>query len=176
MIKNYFKIAARSIGKEGVFSGINVLGLSVALSAFLVIYVLVHFHLSFEKFEKDGDRIYRVVSNYTFNGEKYHTSGILSPLGRAIRKDLAGIEEAAPFRIWDRDLKIAIPSANQKARVIFKNQKDFIFADLSYFHFLGYQWLAGSPATALNQPYQLVGGQECACCGGGGGFQPAVFS
>jgi ABC-type antimicrobial peptide transport system permease subunit len=156
MIKNYFKIAARSIGKEGVFSGINVLGLSVALSAFLVIYVLVHFHLSFEKFEKDGDRIYRVVSNSTFNGEKSYTSGILSPLGRAIRKDLAGVEEAAPFRIWDRDLKISIPSGGQKDPVVFKKQKDFIFADLPYFHFIGYQWLAGSPATALNQPYQLV--------------------
>jgi len=148
--------AFRSIRKDGIFSIINVLGLSIALSAVLVIYVLVHFNLSFDKFEKDGDRIYRVVSDYTFSGENSYTSGILSPLGRAIGKDLAGIEQAAPFRLWDRDLKISLPAAGRKDPIIFKNQKDFIFAGLSYFHLIGYQWLAGSPATAFNQPYQVV--------------------
>ncbi|MDR3712635.1 MAG: ABC transporter permease [Puia sp.] len=156
MLKNYFVLAGRNFKANKVFTGINVLGLSVALSTVLVIYVLVHFHHHFDKFEKDGDRIYRVVSNFTNSGETYHSSGILSPLGRAIRTDLAGIEEAAPFRLWDRDLKISIPSGGQKDPVVFKKQKSFIFADLSFFHFLGYQWLAGVPATALNQPYQLV--------------------
>ena len=156
MEKDYFKGAFRSIRKEGIFSVINVLGLSVALSAVLVIYVLVHFNLRFDTFEKDSDRIYRLVFNTTNAGEKYYSSGVLSPLARAVRTDLAGIEEAAPFRIWDRDLKISIPSGDQKDPVVFKKQKDFIFADPSYFHFLGYQWVAGSPATALSQPYHVV--------------------
>jgi hypothetical protein len=52
-----------------------VLGLAIGISASLVIYLLVNYHFSFDKFEKDADRIYRVVSNFTFSGEVYRNSG-----------------------------------------------------------------------------------------------------
>ncbi len=62
MIKNHFIIATRALRKNKVFSAINILGLSIGISASLVIYLLVNYHFTFDKFEKDNDRIYRVVS------------------------------------------------------------------------------------------------------------------
>lgn len=64
MLKNYLTIAIRTLLKSKVFSGINILGLSIGISASLEIYLLVNYHFTFDKFEKDNERIYRVVSNF----------------------------------------------------------------------------------------------------------------
>ncbi|WP_295798809.1 hypothetical protein [Mucilaginibacter sp.] len=64
MIKNYFKIAFRSFRQHKLFTLINVVGLSIGISTALVIYLIVNYDYTFDKFHKDGDRIYRVVSNY----------------------------------------------------------------------------------------------------------------
>jgi hypothetical protein len=79
MIKNYFRIAFRTLWKNKVFSVINILGLSIGISASLVIYLLADYHFSFDRFEKDRDRIYRVTSNFSFSGEEYKNSGVTFP-------------------------------------------------------------------------------------------------
>ena len=52
MIKNYFKIAFRNFQRNKIFSIINVFGLSIGISAALVIFLIVHYEFSFDKFEK----------------------------------------------------------------------------------------------------------------------------
>ena len=59
MIKNYLKIAFRGFWKHKLFTLINIIGLSIGISAALVIYLIVHFDFTFDKFHKDGDRTYR---------------------------------------------------------------------------------------------------------------------
>ncbi len=153
MIKNYFKTAFRNLRRNKIFSLINVLGLAIGISASLVIYLLVSYHFTFDKFEKDNDRIYRVVSNFVFSGEVYRNSGVTSPLGPAVKKELTGLDAAVPFRTAD-DVKASIPSA--KDPLIFKHQKNIVFVNEDYMNLLGYKWLAGSPKTSLSQPYQTV--------------------
>lgn len=155
MYRNYFIIALRSFWKSKVFSAINILGLAIGISASLVIYLLVSYHFSFDKFEKDGDRIYRVVSDFNFSGEEYHNSGVRSPMGKAIEKEVTGISLVVPFRTWQEDTKVTVNVANNQP-ALFKKQQDVIFADEKYFDLIGYQWIAGSPKTALVQPYQTV--------------------
>ena len=69
MIKNYIKIAFRNFWRHKLFTLINVIGLSIGISAAIVIYLIVHFDLNFDKFEPGGHRVYRVVTNFTFSGE-----------------------------------------------------------------------------------------------------------
>ncbi len=57
MFKNYFKIAFRGFWRHKLFTMINIFGLSIGVSAALVIYLMVHYDLTFDKFHKDGDRI-----------------------------------------------------------------------------------------------------------------------
>src|SRR5689334_24102930 len=101
MFKNYFIIAVRTLLKNKVFSVINILGLAIGISASLVIYLLVDYHFSFDKFEKDRDRIYRVTSNFIFSGESFKNAGVTSPMPAAIKKDLTGFEAVVPFRTTD---------------------------------------------------------------------------
>ena len=60
MIKNYFKVAWRNIWKHKVFSGINIIGLAVGMTAFLMILMYVRFELSYDNFHAKADQVYRL--------------------------------------------------------------------------------------------------------------------
>jgi putative ABC transport system permease protein len=156
MVKNYFKIAVRALSKSKVVAAINIMGLAIGISASLVIYLLVNYHFSFDKFEKDGDRIYRVTSNFDFSGETYQNSGVCNPMAKAVSKEVTGIDAVVSFRTFNGDGKVSIPMAGKDAPVVFKNQKNIVFADSNYFNLIGYNWLAGSAKTSLNHPNQIV--------------------
>ena len=155
MIKNYFRNAIRVFGKNKAFSLINISGLSIGISSALVIYIIVAYDLSFDKFEKDRDRIYRVVSNFTFAGEIYHNYGVTYPMGKAVKNEVTGTEAVAPFFTWGEGGKISIPGT-AKDPVVFKKQDRTVFADENFFKIFEYEWLAGSAKSSLRQPYQVV--------------------
>ena len=63
MLKNYFKIAWRNLFKHKGFSFINVSGLALGLASCLLILQYVRHELSYDTFQKNGDRIYRLKQN-----------------------------------------------------------------------------------------------------------------
>lgn len=134
---------------------INILGLSIGISAALVIYLVVSYDFSFDKNHKDGDRIYRIVTRNEFSGEVYDNSGVPSPMGPAVSKEVTGIDLTCAFRTWS-DVKVSIPTPGKTLPVVFKKQDKLVYASESYFKLIDYQWLAGSPATALQEPYEVV--------------------
>jgi len=154
MIKNYFKIAFRGFWKHKVFTLINIIGLSIGISAALVIYLIVHFDFTFDKFHKDSDRIYRVVSNYSFQGEKGYNGGVCGPLVGAAKSDVPGIEATAPyFALGEANVFVA---GKGPEPVKFKNQGNIVLANAEFFKIFNYTWLAGSSANALNEPNKVV--------------------
>ena len=156
MYKNYFKTAWRNFLHTKIFSLINVTGLSIGISACLVIFLIVHYDFTFDKFEKDGSRIYRVVSNYISGGESYKSSGVPYPMWNAVNDEVTGLDEVAAFQLWYGDVKVSVPGVNNNQLVVFKKQTHIVFADDNYFKLLQYEWIAGSPKTSLQQPYQVV--------------------
>src|ERR1700710_2750860 len=153
MIKNYLKIAFRNFWRHKVFTLINVIGLSIGISAALVIYLVVHFDFTFDKFHHDGDRIYRVVTNFTFEGRPAYNSGVSGPIPGAVKNSVSGVEMSAPlFILHQTDTYVQ----GTKQRTKFKEQNDIVVADQGYFSIFQYKWLAGSPATALNDPNRVV--------------------
>ncbi|MDB5124608.1 MAG: FtsX-like permease family protein [Mucilaginibacter sp.] len=154
MIKSYFKIAFRGFWKHKLFTLINIIGLSTGISAALVIYLIVHFDFTFDKFQTDGDRIYRVVTNFTFAGDPAYNPGVCGPLPGAVKSQVTGLQTIAPvFKLFLPDVSVL---QNKTGPVKFKAQKNIILADSGYFNLIQYKWLAGSPKTALNDPYQVV--------------------
>src|SRR5688572_3715772 len=108
MFRNYITIAWRNFWKNKIFSIINLLGLAIGISAALVIYLIVSHDLSFDKFHKDGDRIYRVVSDLRFPGQDFKNSGVPAPMPEAARKELTGIETAAAFHLFNYEVKVTV--------------------------------------------------------------------
>jgi ABC-type antimicrobial peptide transport system permease subunit len=154
MIKNYFKIALRGFWRHKLFTLINIIGLSIGISAALVIYLIVHYDFTFDKFHKDSDSIYRVVSNFTFQSEQGYNGGVCGPLAEAVKNQVTGIEVSAPFfTLYGPN--VYIPGKGN-VPVKFKNQENIVLADGRYFKLFNYRWLAGSAANALNAPNQVV--------------------
>ena len=152
MIKNYLKIALRGFSRHKLFTIINVLGLSIGISAGVVIYLIVQYDFSFDKFHPDGDRIYRVVTDFNFSGEKIYLSGVTGALPEAVRSSVTGLEFVAPC--YDKgEGNVIIPGATFTK---LKKQKGIVFADQRYFTMFPYKWLAGSAKSSLSQPNQVV--------------------
>src|SRR5258708_1168164 len=155
MLKNYFITAIRNLRRNKLFSLINIMGLSIGISAALVIYLIVHYDLSFDHFEKNGDRIYRVVSEFSFQGNPGNNRGVPAPLEQAVRKESSGLAEVVAFPYYNVQ-KLIVPGTDPVKPPLFKNQTDVIFADGHYFDLLSYKWLAGSPHSALKEPGKVV--------------------
>ena len=154
MIKNYFLIALRNFWRNRIFSLINISGLAIGISASLVIYLIVHHEFSYEKFQKNGDRIYRVVTNMHFPEQDFKNAGVPGPLPAAVRGEIPGIEKSTVF--WQSySIKVTVPSRAENKKD-FRRQDNIVFADEYYFRFFNYEWLAGSPNTSLHEPNTVV--------------------
>jgi putative ABC transport system permease protein len=150
MIKNYFKIALRNFKRHKLFTFINIIGLSIGISAALVIFLIVYHDFTFDKFHKDKDRIYRVVSDYVYSGEPFYNSGVTGPLPDAVKNEVTGLEATAPF--YTQAYSVIIPG---KTPAKFKSEENIAYADQRYFGMLSFKWLAGSVGP-MSQPNQVV--------------------
>ncbi|WP_345948230.1 ABC transporter permease [Mucilaginibacter sp. PAMB04274] len=155
MLKNYFRTAVRSLLKNKVFTLINIVGLAIGISAAIVIYLVVQYDFNFDKAHPNGDRIYRVVSNFNFQGMQGYNSGVPAPLGEAVASQVTGLAQAAPFFMYDYNTKVSI-TGSQPQPAVFKKQKQIILTDGSYFKLIKYKWLAGSANQSFKQPYKVV--------------------
>lgn len=156
MFKSYVVITWRSICNNKAFAAINISGLAIGISASLVIYLLVTYHFAFNKSEKDRDRIYRVVTDFVFSGVDYHNGGVASPLGKAVKNDLTGLDNVAAFRTWNDNTNVTVIDETTGRSKIFKKQNNIVYADADYFNLFKYHWIVGTPTTSLLQPYQTV--------------------
>src|ERR1700753_2823356 len=96
MIKNYIKTAYRNLLKNKGFTAINVLGLSVGLATCLLIVFYVVDELSYDKYNVNADRIYRITEIARLNGNEASYAGSEKPLMEAL-KSFPEIEKMAKF-------------------------------------------------------------------------------
>ena len=68
MFKNYLKTALRTLSKNKFYTSINIVGLAVGLATCLLIVLYVFDELSYDKYNVNADRIYRVNNEIKFNG------------------------------------------------------------------------------------------------------------
>src|SRR3954466_16029168 len=88
MFRNYFKTAWRSLMKNKIFSFINIAGLSIGMAACLLILQYVSFQMSFDRFNKNADDIYRVTNDRYQNGKLIqHGTITYSAISKAMQDD-----------------------------------------------------------------------------------------
>jgi putative ABC transport system permease protein len=155
MLLSYLRTAIRNLVRHKVSSVINVVGLSIGISACLVIYLIVHYEFSFDTFHRDGDRIYRVVSKTEFPDMTFRNPGVPVPTAKAVREEVTGVADAT-FFVTAHETKVTVGGAGEESPRIFRNQGNIIYADTDYFKIFDYHWLAGTAGTALSEPFQVV--------------------
>src|SRR5450432_2088027 len=100
MLKNYFKIAFRNLWKNKGFSAINIIGLAVGLAVCLIILMYVQDELSFDRYNKNADLIYRIDPDIQFGGSNF--VGAVSPalMGPTLVHDYPQIKNFVRFRSY----------------------------------------------------------------------------
>ena len=159
MFKNYFKTAWRNLVKNKAYAVINVLGLTLGVSACLVIYLITSFELSYDTFHADKERIYRAVSvMQKQDGDKEYAARVPNPVAATIRKEFTGVEAVAEFHNFYT--KVAIPNSNGEPKKFDAPKFDagpseVIVTDPDYFTIFQYEWLAGN-VTSFHEPFHVV--------------------
>ncbi len=148
MIGSYIKTAKRNLLRNKMFSFINIIGLAISMSVGLLLIAFILDLRSYDKFHKNGERIYRISSILTENrehGGKFATTSIKT--GTLIRQKVTGIDEVAIMRNgFSEDAKIGDNILPVKG----------LWADPAVFRIFTFPTLEGNPETALKNPYSIV--------------------
>ncbi|WP_336517441.1 ABC transporter permease [Pollutibacter soli] len=148
MIRNYIKVAIRSIRKHKLVSFINVFGLGLAMSVGMMIMVRMQDQFSFDNFHPDADRTFRIISEFKkTTGEHWKMASTPLPLLKKVRNDFNGI--ASSVNIY--------PAFNGEAEAEGKKiNLNGAFTESSLFEVFGFTLKYGDPKTALDQPNAVV--------------------
>lgn len=146
MFKNYVKVGVRNIAKHKLFSVLNILGLSLAMSVTLLIGVLLDNVLHFDSFQVNKDRIYRVYTEES------------SPDGREIWGET--LPQLAD-RLAQNETVVQVVQINSRfgGELSYHSKKiplNGYLTDPHFFDVFNYPFLAGNPEDALSEPYSIV--------------------
>ncbi|SDT29720.1 putative ABC transport system permease protein [Mucilaginibacter mallensis] len=154
MIRNYIKTAYRSLLKNKGFTVLNVLGLSVGLATCLLIVFYVVDEFSYDRYNTNADRIYRITENARLNGNEGSYAGTEKPLMDAL-KSFPQIEKTA--RLFPKETlfissqKFSIRKGNNNIQ-----EKNVVFAESNLFDVFTLPMTDGSPSTSLTEPHSAV--------------------
>jgi len=148
MFKNYFKIAFRNLWRNKAFSAINIFGLALGLAVCLLITLFVSDELSYDKYNVNADRIYRVNSDFKVNGSVFNDRESPAAMAGALMKDYPQIEQAT--RLKDNG-KVLVKKGNQ---TLF--EPNWFFGDANLFDVFTVQMIAGNKENALKEPHSIV--------------------
>ena len=99
MLKNYFKIAFRNLWKNKGFSVINIFGLATGIAVCLLIMLFVIDELSYDKFNKNAGRIYRVDGDIKFGGTHFILAVAPDPMGPTLKKEMRTCRRIRSFML-----------------------------------------------------------------------------
>ncbi len=149
MLKNYLKVAWRNLARNRTFSIINIAGLATGLCCFLLIVLYVVDELSFDRYNKNAARIYRIQTDNRFGATENHLPTSSDVIGPALKKEYPQVEEYVRFYTFGGNK--LIKKGNE-----FINEANVAYADSTLFNVFTLPAIAGDPATALDDPNTVV--------------------
>lgn len=148
MFKNYLKTALRNLWKSRGFSAINIIGLAIGLATCLLILIFVMDELSYDRYNKKADRIYRLDGEILFGGNHFILAVAPAPAGPAMLRDYPEVEKEARFRGHGGFL---VKKGSQNIR-----EDRVVYADSTIFDIFTLPMIDGDPHTALQDPHTIV--------------------
>ena len=154
MIKNYIKIAWRSLVHNKVYSGINIMGLSIGLAAAMLIVLYSKDEVSYDRFHTNGNNIYRVVNQW------------ISPDGSIKSKDgNTGHFQGPKFKESIPEVAAFVRLKSDNRNIRHQNEIsniEMLGVDSNFFSVFTFPLVAGSPKTALLEPKSIILSEEMA--------------
>jgi ABC-type antimicrobial peptide transport system permease subunit len=155
MLQTNFKLLLRSLWRNKSFSLLNIAGLAVGIAASLLIFILIRYELSVDRWHSKRDRIYRVISVEAYrNGTIDYNGCAPTPLADALRREFPQAEQVAHV-LRAGKWPFILPGVKKSDERLVATD-DIYFADTTLFNIFDIPWLAGNPGIALKEPYTLA--------------------
>lgn len=150
MFSNYFKIAYRNIIKHKAYSFINISGLAIGLTCFMLIFLWIRDEVSYDSFHDNSDRIAKVGMTWVFGETQIPTARATTFAGPGLKDGISYVQEFVRLK----------KNSTKESRVnvggqIF-NESMFFFADSSFFDVFSFELLYGNPNDALTKPNSII--------------------
>ncbi len=146
MFRMNIKTALRNLKKQKGYSFIKISGLAIGMAVCILLLLYIQDEISFDRFHKNADHIYRLIDN---NINSTHVAPNLAPqVSQILLDNFPEVREAT--RLLPRD-NIQVRYKDDRF-----NEKDFIYADESFFEIFSFPLITGDPETALIQPSTIV--------------------
>jgi len=147
MIKNYLRVAFRSLIRRKVFAAINIIGLSMGITIVLLIFLFLQYDLTYEKNHANIDNIYRVVNHYNINeSDSGYSPYLTAKLATEIEPIVPGIEKIA--RVTSSS------SLVKTGDTVF--EEDFTYVDPATFDIFTFDFTEGSADDLANDQKAVV--------------------
>ncbi len=151
MLKNYLKIALRNITRTKVYSFINIFGLAVGISCFILIAIYAQYELSFDRYHDNSERIFRVAQvlreGHAHEGNNLF-AGSPMPLAPLLEKNFPEVVRTTRFT---NDININLTIED---RSFFESE--LYYFDSNVFRIFSFTFLSGDAETALEAPFSVV--------------------
>jgi len=150
MFKTYLRTAIRNLARHKTNSIINIAGLIVGFTAFLLIFLVIRYEKSFDNFHPNKDNIYRVVRIGRNPVNREYRTGVPIPVTSAIRADLPGLAGAAAI-CSDNQVQVSIPTSDNTAPRKFKEPTGIFFTEPAFLRMFNFPLVQGDSKTALTE-------------------------
>jgi putative ABC transport system permease protein len=154
MLKNYLKVAWRNLVRNKTFSFINIVGLAIGLSSFLLIALYVLDELSFDRYYDKAGNIYRIDLDAHWGGQDLRMAEIGDPIGPKLKNDYPQVEEYTRIFYSRNDPGMANKLIGKGNEYITEDHTAYV--DSTFFNVFKFPALEGDPRTALNEPGTVV--------------------
>jgi putative ABC transport system permease protein len=151
MTKKYFILALRNFRRNRAYTFINVLGLSIGLTACIIIFLVISYDLNFDKFHSKYPNIYRVVQDVDSGSGTTYSAVTPYPLVKAFRNDFPDVPLATQMHYQGE----AMLSVDGEKLMV----DDILFADSLFFEIFDFKVLSGNPKVELGGLRYEVSGQ-----------------
>ncbi len=148
MFKHYFKTAFRNLLKNKFYTSINIVGLAVGLATCLLIFLYVLDELSYDRYNVNVNRIYRVNNEVKFGNNHFDLAVSPAMTGPTMVKEFPQVEEYARIR-WYGSFLVRKENENLKEGKV-------AYGDSTLFDMFTLPMIAGNPKTTLKESHSLV--------------------
>src|SRR5215210_7654648 len=151
MFDNYIKIAFRNLWKNKAFSSINIFGLAIGIACSLLIFLFVKDELSYDRFHKDADNIYRVVKDFVNDdGSLIPDATTPAPLASAMQKEIPEVVSITRVRPnWGRSFLIKYGDKKIPEEKLYG-------VDSSFFDVFTFPFVSGNAKNAFRDINSIV--------------------
>jgi putative ABC transport system permease protein len=151
MLLNFFKILLRSFIKRRVYYIINITGLAIGITSFILIMLYIFDELSYDRFYSKSDRIVRVCMIYDFGGVGENSASMPFPVAYTLKSEYPDmVQEVVRLFNFQSDRSL-VEYEGKKF-----NESRFFFADSTFFEIFEQEFISGDPLTALKEPNSVV--------------------